>query len=127
VNKISSKRIISFFASFPHALLNKQGQQLLSKLQNQKKLKAKCSILQLSLQLSPPTYTNIAPNEPKSKAPTKEIMNNLIVNSPFTKGCRKANTTKAMARFINPFPSSLATFLSLLIAIIIENPVRLAR
>lgn len=124
---ISSKRVISFFASSLHALLNKQEQQLLSKRQNQKKLKVKCNTLQLSLQLSPPTYTNIAPNEPKSKAPTKEIINNLIVNSPFTKGCKKANITKAIARFINPFPSSLATFLSLLIAIIIEKSMRLAR
>ena len=115
------------FAFSPHALLDKQGQQLLLLPQNQKKLKAKCNIPQESLQSSPPTYTNIAPKEPKSKAPTKEIINSLIVSSPFTKGCKKANTTKAIARFINPLPISLATFLNLFIKIIITDTLRVAR
>ena len=115
---------MSGFAFSPLALLNKRVKQLLLQQQDRKKLKVKCNSPQDSSQSSPPIYTNIAPKKPKSKAPTKEITNSLIVSSPLTKGCKNAKTTKAIARLMNPLPSSVATFFILLIKAIINYKLR---
>ena len=106
------------YAFSPHALLGRTKLQLLKQLHYQKKLKAECNTLQCSSHSSPPIYNNIEPKEPKSKEPIKAIENSFTVNSPLTNGCRKANITKAIARLINPLPSSKATFLSFIKPII---------
>ena len=123
----SEKYLMSVFVFSLHALLDKQEQQLLLNLYPTKKKLIKCNILQQSSHSSPPIYSSIEPKIKNPNAPDKAINNNLPVSSPFTKGCKKANTTKAIAKFINPLPSSVATFLSLFITLIINNHLRFTR
>ena len=118
---------MSVFVFSLHALLDKQEQLLLLNLYLTRKKLTECNILQLSSHLSPPIYNSIEPKIKNPNAPDRAVNSNLSVSSPLTKGCRKAKTTKAIAKFIKPLPSSVATFFSLLITLIINNPLRFAR
>ena len=112
--------------SFLHALSDKpKSQWQLYRLKKSSQL-PKHNTLQHSSSL-PPKYSKTEPIITFIKNPAIVISISLKVSSPFTKGCKNTKTTIATAIFKKVFPSSLATFLSLLIAIIIEKSMRLAR
>ena len=114
------------FAFSLHALLNKPKSQLQQYRLSLYIQQVESNTPQCSSSL-PPKYKRIEPTEEKTIKPKTATLIKSSVNSPLTKGCKKAKTTKAIAKLINPFPSSLATFLNLFIKTIINNNLRCAR